>query len=86
MKASELARRIADTIATHGDVNVTLIITPESGPTLLAQIEPSVIHDEPIELVPFYVAADGSKCVAIRGFAGQPVRQWHDVAMQLAAL
>ncbi len=82
MKASELQARIADTIARFGDVDVALIVTAEAGPTTFATIEPSVIHDEPIELVPFL---SDPKTVCLRGFAGVPVRQWHDVAMAAIA-
>jgi len=82
MLASELQARLADTIARFGDINVALIVTPESGPSIVATIEPSVIPDEPIELVPFLAEP---RTVCIRGFAGVPVRNWHDVAQAMIA-
>ncbi len=78
MKLSELQALIAASIAAHGDTDVALIVTPIAGPTIFAQIQPSPIHDEPIELVPF--TAPESRTVCLRGFEGVPVRQWNDVA------
>lgn len=83
MKASELQALLAASIALHGDTDVALIVTPITGPTIFAEIEPSPIHDEPIELVPFL--APDAATVCIRGFRGVEVRQWNDVGIVIAS-